>query len=93
MGLEEDFKAAAEEIRPVEGVSWDDMLEMYGLYKQATVGDNTTSKPGMLDPKGRRKWDAWNNKKGLTKEEAMTQYIACVQVCLDKYRKPEAQPA
>ena len=39
---QEDFAAAAEEIRPVEGVSWDDMLEMYGLFKQAKLGDNNT---------------------------------------------------
>jgi hypothetical protein len=32
----------------VEGVSWDDMLEMYGLYKQATIGDNTTCEPACL---------------------------------------------
>lgn len=39
---QEEFDAAAAEIRPVEGVSWDDMLEMYALYKQALFGDNTT---------------------------------------------------
>ncbi|KIZ04729.1 Putative acyl-CoA-binding protein [Monoraphidium neglectum] len=75
MGLEEDFQAAAAEIKPVHGVSWEEMLEMYGLYKQATIGDNNTSKPGILDPKGRKKWDAWESKKGLSKEEAMTKYI------------------
>jgi acyl-CoA-binding protein len=48
----------------VTGVSWDDMLEMYGLFKQAKVGDNTTAKPGILDPKGRKKWEAWTSKKG-----------------------------
>lgn len=41
------------------------------MYKQGTVGDCNTSKPGILDQKGRYKWDAWNNKKGMPKEEAM----------------------
>ena len=27
-------------------------LALYGLFKQATVGDNTTSRPGIFDPKG-----------------------------------------
>jgi len=39
---QEDFAQAAEAIRPIEGVSWDDMLEMYGLFKQAKMGDNDT---------------------------------------------------
>jgi hypothetical protein len=39
---QEDFQAAAAEIKPVHGVSWEEMLEMYGLYKQATIGDNNT---------------------------------------------------
>jgi len=35
-------------------------------------------KQGMFDPKGRAKWDAWTEKKGLAKEEAEKQYIALV---------------
>lgn len=31
----------------------DDKLALYGLFKQATVGDNTTNKPGIFDQKGR----------------------------------------
>ena len=27
--------------------------KLYGLYKQATVGDNNTNKPGILDVKGK----------------------------------------
>lgn len=30
----------------------------------------------MTDLKGKAKWEAWNGRKGLSKEEAMTQYIA-----------------
>jgi carboxylesterase len=32
----------------------------------------------MLDLKGRAKFDAWTGKKGLTKDAAMTEYIALV---------------
>ena len=37
----------------------DELKEIYGLYKQATVGDINTERPGMLDFKGKAKWDSW----------------------------------
>lgn len=36
----------------------------------------------MLDLKGKAKWDAWNAKKGMSKDDAMTAYIAKVQELL-----------
>ena len=53
-----------------------DMLALYGLYKQATAGDVTGSRPGIFDVKGRAKWDAWSEKKGTSKEAAADQYLA-----------------
>lgn len=58
--------------------STDDLLELYALYKQATAGDVSGSRPGMLDMKGRAKYDAWAKKKGTTKDDAMTKYVALV---------------
>jgi diazepam-binding inhibitor (GABA receptor modulating acyl-CoA-binding protein) len=58
--------------------STDDLLELYALYKQATAGDVAGSRPGMLDMKGRAKYDAWAKKKGIAKDEAMAQYITVV---------------
>ncbi|MDF2696424.1 MAG: Acyl-CoA-binding protein [Labilithrix sp.] len=58
--------------------STDDLLELYALYKQATVGDVSGSRPGMLDMKGRAKYDAWAKKKGTAKDDAMTKYVALV---------------
>lgn len=49
----------------------EELLELYALYKQGTVGDCNTSRPGMFDQKGRYKWDGWNGKKGVNKEDAM----------------------
>ena len=39
----------------------DEKLNIYGLYKQATMGDNTTAAPGFfsLDLKAKAKWNAW----------------------------------
>lgn len=56
----------------------DDLLELYALYKQATAGDVSGSRPGMLDLKGRAKYDAWAKKKGTGKDDAMTKYVAFV---------------
>jgi acyl-CoA-binding protein len=55
------------------------MLKMYGLYKQATVGDNAEKKPGFGDMIGRAKWDAWNGFKGTSGDDARRQYIDLVQ--------------
>lgn len=40
--LQEDFEAAAERISNTPGPNNDEMLELYGLFKQAKVGDNNT---------------------------------------------------
>ncbi|SHO79017.1 Similar to S.cerevisiae protein ACB1 (Acyl-CoA-binding protein) [Malassezia sympodialis ATCC 42132] len=50
-------------------------LRIYGLYKQATEGDVSTSRPGMLDFTGRAKWDAWNSEKGKSSEQAKKDYV------------------
>ena len=76
--LSQRFADAQAKIKPVTGLGNDVMLEMYALYKQATVGDATGSRPGMLDIKGRAKFDAWAAKKGTSKDAAMEAYIAVV---------------
>jgi diazepam-binding inhibitor (GABA receptor modulating acyl-CoA-binding protein) len=58
--------------------SSDELLELYALYKQATSGDASGSRPGMMDFKGRAKFDAWTARKGLGKDDAMRKYVALV---------------
>ncbi|HEY0825069.1 MAG TPA: acyl-CoA-binding protein [Ramlibacter sp.] len=55
------------------------LLKIYGLYKQATIGDNTEKKPGFGDMIGRAKWDAWNGFKGTASDDAKRQYIELIQ--------------
>ena len=55
------------------------LLKIYGLYKQATVGDNAEKKPGFGDMVGRAKWDAWNSMKGTSSEDAMRQYVDLIK--------------
>ncbi|EIW57281.1 Acbp from Moniliophthora Perniciosa [Trametes versicolor FP-101664 SS1] len=53
----------------------DEQLHFYKYYKQATVGDVNTSRPGMLDFVGKAKWDAWKSVEGTSKEDAQTKYV------------------
>ena len=53
----------------------DDMLDFYGLYKAATVGKVNTERPGMLNFKGKAKWDAWKARENVYKFSAMASYI------------------
>ncbi|KAI9015127.1 acyl CoA binding protein-domain-containing protein [Gaertneriomyces semiglobifer] len=50
-------------------------VELYGLYKQATVGPCDTQRPGWFDVAGRYKWDAWSKLGKLSKEQAMQSYV------------------
>ena len=50
-------------------------LEFYGLYKQATEGDVSGKRPGMMDFVGRAKYDTWEKLKGMSSDEAMQKYI------------------
>jgi diazepam-binding inhibitor (GABA receptor modulator, acyl-CoA-binding protein) len=77
--LAQRFADAQARIKPVTGLGNDVMLDMYALYKQATVGDVSGSRPGMLDLRGRAKYDAWAKQKGSSADAAMTAYIALVE--------------
>jgi diazepam-binding inhibitor (GABA receptor modulator, acyl-CoA-binding protein) len=55
------------------------LLRIYALYKQASVGDNSEKKPGFSDLVARAKWDAWNNLKGSSQEDAMQQYVDLIE--------------
>jgi acyl-CoA-binding protein len=55
------------------------LLKIYGLYKQATTGDNADKKPGFSDMVGRAKWEAWNGFKGTDSASAMQQYVDLIE--------------
>ena len=76
--LEQRFADAQAKIKPVTGLGNDVLLDLYALFKQATVGNTTGDRPGMLDIKGRAKYDAWAKRKGMTKDAAMQAYIDLV---------------
>jgi acyl-CoA-binding protein len=77
-----DAKARVEKLasRP----SNDQLLDLYGLYKQATEGDVSGDRPGLFDLKGRAKYDAWTKRKGASKDDAMKKYVALVDALAEK---------
>jgi diazepam-binding inhibitor (GABA receptor modulating acyl-CoA-binding protein) len=62
----------------------DVLLKLYGLFKQATVGDVNTSQPWAVQLEARAKWDAWNANKGMTQDAAKAAYIALVNELVEK---------
>tara|TARA_Y100000114_G_C11675760_1_gene286096 strand:+ start:324 stop:590 length:267 start_codon:yes stop_codon:yes gene_type:complete len=64
-----------------------ELLKLYGLYKQVKIGDNNTKKPDMFDLKGTMKWDYWMKEKGKDRELAMQDYIEYVVDLIKKYNK------
>ena len=51
------------------------LLKIYALYKQSTEGDVDGKRPGFTDMVGRAKWDAWNELKGKSTDEAKQEYV------------------
>jgi acyl-CoA-binding protein len=68
-----------------EKPSNEELLKLYGLYKQATEGDNETERPGGFDFKAAAKYNAWLNFKGTPKADAEKQYTELVTVLSAKY--------
>jgi acyl-CoA-binding protein len=55
------------------------MLKLYALYKQGSAGDVQGKKPGFFDFVGVAKYDAWEQLKGTTEEDAREQYVDLVR--------------
>ncbi|XP_010478598.1 PREDICTED: acyl-CoA-binding protein [Camelina sativa] len=84
MGLKEDFEEHAVEVKKLTTLpSNEDLLILYGLYKQATVGPVDTSRPGMFSMKERAKWDAWKAVEAKSTEDAMGDYITKVKQLME----------
>lgn len=75
-----NFEEAAKAVTKLsQRPSNDHLLQLYALYKQGSEGDVQGKRPGMLDIKGRAKFDAWKKLEGLDSDKAKSQYIELVQ--------------
>jgi diazepam-binding inhibitor (GABA receptor modulator, acyl-CoA-binding protein) len=80
MSLDAEFQAAVDNSKKLsERPDNATLLKIYGLYKQATAGDNAEKKPGFGDMVGRAKWDAWNSFKGTSSDDAKQQYVDLIK--------------
>jgi len=80
MALKNDFEKASEDVKSLpKRPDNPTLLALYSLYKQATEGDVQGKRPGMLDLKGRAKFDAWSARKGATADQAMREYVDLVK--------------
>ena len=57
----------------------DEMLKLYALYKQGSVGDAGPDRPGGFDFVGAAKYDAWNALRGKLPEDAQREYVELVE--------------
>ncbi|XP_026083976.1 acyl-CoA-binding domain-containing protein 7 [Carassius auratus] len=86
MTLKAEFERYAEDVKKVKTRPTDqELLDMYGLYKQAIVGDIDIDKPANTELKGKAKWEAWNSRKGMSNEDAMNAYISLAREAIEKY--------
>jgi len=78
--LKKKFEAAAKDSKNLKTrPSDEDMLRLYALYKQASVGDVTGDRPGSFDFVNRAKYDAWARQKGTDTDKAMKSYVDLVE--------------
>lgn len=78
MDLNQAFEDATQRAKDLPHQPNDVLLELYGLFKQATQGDVAGDRPGMFDFKGAAKYDAWEGRRGMTRDDAKQAYIDLV---------------
>ncbi len=78
--LANHFEDAAQKIKDLKdklkkSMGNEELQVIYGLYKQATIGDVNIEKPGFFSFEAKAKWEAWNQYKGMSQEEAKHKYV------------------
>eukprot|EP00471_Norrisiella_sphaerica_P000875 CAMPEP_0184490398 /NCGR_PEP_ID=MMETSP0113_2-20130426/17807_1 /TAXON_ID=91329 /ORGANISM="Norrisiella sphaerica, Strain BC52" /LENGTH=360 /DNA_ID=CAMNT_0026874267 /DNA_START=89 /DNA_END=1171 /DNA_ORIENTATION=- len=76
--LEQNFIQASQLVRGMSGLTTEQQLRLYALFKQANEGPNTREKPGMWDVAKSAKWNAWKDLGAMSKTEAKRTYVQVV---------------
>ncbi|MFT2010159.1 acyl-CoA-binding protein [Pontibacter sp. 13R65] len=85
MVTQEEFENAVAKSKTLtERPSNEVLLQLYGLYKQATEGDVSAERPGGFDFKSIAKWDAWFKLKGTPPEVARGEYVRIMEQLASK---------
>ncbi len=86
MELQQQFESAVTRSKELtKRPSNEELLQLYGLFKQATDGDVNGERPGGFDFKAIAKYDAWAELKGKPKDEAKMEYISLVEKLHQEY--------
>jgi diazepam-binding inhibitor (GABA receptor modulator, acyl-CoA-binding protein) len=86
MALQDDFQNSVTRSQQLtKRPSNEELLKLYALFKQASEGDVSGERPGGFDFKAIAKYDAWAEKKGTSKEQAMQEYIKLVDHLQQEY--------
>lgn len=77
--LSEMFERAADHLKSIIGkLEAGHLLELYGFYKQATVGPCNIPKPRWYEVQAKQKWEAWQALGDMTHETAMKNYVQLI---------------
>lgn len=86
MSNSKEFVTAAEYVKKLKSSPTnEELLLLYKYYKQATIGDINTRKPGLFDLKNKAKWEAWESVKGTSTHNSEVEYIKLVNVMIKNY--------
>uniref|UniRef100_H2YAS2 ACB domain-containing protein n=1 Tax=Ciona savignyi TaxID=51511 RepID=H2YAS2_CIOSA len=82
--IDGDFEAAKQRLNTLKNEPGNDVkLQIYALFKQATIGANNTTKPGTFNFVGQAKWNAWNGLGSMSQDEAKEAYVKLIQGMAD----------
>lgn len=84
------FEEAAARLKTLGDLDPEVLLEAYGLYKQATLGDVQGTRPGILDLRAQAKFDAWAQWFGTPVPEAQAEYVRLVSRLEEDLSRPAA---
>lgn len=88
--LDISFNKAADHLKKITSkLNNNQLLELYGLFKQGLEGPCSIPRPGWMDGRGRRKWDAWKTLGDMPKEEAKERYVKLVETFDPEYESPD----
>jgi acyl-CoA-binding protein len=86
MDLSQEFESAAARSKEMtRRPTNEELLQLYALYKQGSEGDVSGDRPGGFDFKAIAKFDAWEELKGKSKDQAKQEYIDMVNRLLQRY--------
>jgi acyl-CoA-binding protein len=66
--IKSEFDETAQRANSLPNQPPEVLLEMYGLYKQALMGDVSGKRPGRVKIKARYKYDSWASRSGWPKK-------------------------